>query len=431
MGVDWSLIALRDTPIRYLAIVPGAPTTIYAMASDRGLVKSTDEGVTWITINPDAAVVSVVVDPQIPSNVYAVTSSGLFISTNSGNSWAVSLANFDFWYWWCCPAGTASVSTLAIAPQVDPASAATLYAGLTYVSGGAFSGDTYVWGEAWRSTDGGSSWAGFASGGDPPASLYYWQEAPILAAARLTPTTPATLYTAGLSDCYGVWWMRDEGTSGCGLLAAGKVYSLAVDPLTPTNIYAATNLGVFRSVDAGANWTQANSGLTGLAEHVPEVLILAVDPVPQGTLYAGTSIGVFKTTDGGDTWNPTGLMWQSPLASVSLNPWSVLGGNASTGTVRLLTAAPASGTAVDLSSSHPAIATVPPTVTVSTGTTTATFTVLTNPVTATEIVTVSASLEGARRSVTLGRVRTDERVARRDPEPARKWKLFKRSCRPG
>ena len=115
----------------------------------------------------------------------------------------------------------------------------------------------------------------------------FWQEAPILAAAGSTPTTPATLYTAGLSDCYGVWWMRDEGTSGCGLLAAGKVYSLAVDPLTPTNIYAATNLGVFRSVDAGANWTQANSGLTGLAEHVPEVLILAVDPVPQGTLYSG------------------------------------------------------------------------------------------------------------------------------------------------
>ena len=40
-----------------------------------------------------------------------------------------------------------------------------------------------------------------------------------------------------------------------------NVTALAVDPRTPSVVYAATDLGVFRSVDAGTSWSAASLGL--------------------------------------------------------------------------------------------------------------------------------------------------------------------------
>ena len=70
------------------------------------------------------------------------------------------------------------------------------------------------------------------------------------------------------------------------------------------------------------------------------------------------------------------------LSAVSVNPTEVIGGNASTGTVRLTSAAPTGGFLVSLSSDNTAAATVPPSVTVAAGSTSATFTVSTNRVNA-------------------------------------------------
>ena len=68
------------------------------------------------------------------------------------------------------------------------------------------------------------------------------------------------------------------------------------------------------------------------------------------------------------------------LSAVTVNPTDVVGGNTSTGTVRLTAAAPAGGVTVALSSDNTAVATVPPSVTVVAGATSATFTVSTNQV---------------------------------------------------
>ena len=70
------------------------------------------------------------------------------------------------------------------------------------------------------------------------------------------------------------------------------------------------------------------------------------------------------------------------LSAVSVDPSEVIGGNASTGTVTLTSAAPAGGLAVSLSSDNTAAATVPPGVTVPAGATSAIFTVSTNQVNA-------------------------------------------------
>src|SRR2546425_10687720 len=72
------------------------------------------------------------------------------------------------------------------------------------------------------------------------------------------------------------------------------------------------------------------------------------------------------------TINPAGA--PLPLSSVTLNPTSVVGGNPSTGTVTLTAPAPAGGAVVTLVSTG-AVASVPASVTVPAGATSATFTV--------------------------------------------------------
>src|SRR5712691_3377242 len=89
------------------------------------------------------------------------------------------------------------------------------------------------------------------------------------------------------------------------------------------------------------------------------------------------------------------------LSSLALNPTSVAGGNSSTGTVTLSGPAPAGDAQVTLSSSNTAAATVPSSVTVAAGATSATFTVSTSVVTASTAVTISAAYGGATRTASL------------------------------
>ena len=79
------------------------------------------------------------------------------------------------------------------------------------------------------------------------------------------------------------------------------------------------------------------------------------------------------------------------LSSLTLNPTTVKGPAPSTGTVTLNGPAPSSGTTVTLSSSNTGVATVPASVTVSAGNTTATFTVTSKTVTSTATVTITGT----------------------------------------
>jgi hypothetical protein len=66
------------------------------------------------------------------------------------------------------------------------------------------------------------------------------------------------------------------------------------------------------------------------------------------------------------------------LAKVAINPTQVIGGDPATGTVTLTAAAPAGGVQVSLSSDDPAAATVPASVTITAGSTSASFPITTN-----------------------------------------------------
>jgi Subtilase family len=106
------------------------------------------------------------------------------------------------------------------------------------------------------------------------------------------------------------------------------------------------------------------------------------------------SLCVYSCGEGG---NPPG----SPtLSSIGLNPTSVTGGSPSTGTVTLSGSAAASGAIVNLSSSASA-ATVPASVTVAPGASSANFMVSTSAVSASTPVTITASFAGATKTASL------------------------------
>jgi hypothetical protein len=106
-------------------------------------------------------------------------------------------------------------------------------------------------------------------------------------------------------------------------LTISSVRALALDPTTPSTLYAGTGGGVFKSTDGGAHWSAVNTGLT-----YPYPSALALDPTTPSTLYAGAynyagtyNGGVFKSTDGGAHWDAvnTGLTNRDVFA-LALDP---------------------------------------------------------------------------------------------------------------
>ena len=129
---------------------------------------------------------------------------------------------------------------------------------------------------------------------------------PYVYSLAIDPVTPSTLYAGTYGG--GVFKSVDGGSSWSAIntgLSNTNVYSLAIDPFVPSTLYAGTiGGGVFKSVDGGSNWSAINTGLSN-----PYVCSLAIDPVTPSTLYAGTNGGVFKSVDGGSSWSAmnTGL----------------------------------------------------------------------------------------------------------------------------
>ncbi len=92
----------------------------------------------------------------------------------------------------------------------------------------------------------------------------------------------------------------------------GRVNSIIVDPNNPNTYYSGAPAGgIWKSTDAGLNWTPLIDGLPQIG-----VSGIAIDYNDSNTIYIATgdddngesfSVGVFKSIDGGVTWSQTGL----------------------------------------------------------------------------------------------------------------------------
>jgi len=165
-----------------------------------------------------------------------------------------------------------------------------------------------------KSADGGATWS---STGPPDAFLLS------LAIDSLNATTIYVGSASGTAGPGKVFKTSDGGAGWTdvsnGLSTApstGAVLSLAVDPVTDGVVYAGTDAGLYKSVNAGASWTS----LTPLA-----FIDLVIDPKTHSTLYGSTGNLVWKSSDSGASWAPisTGLPGGSgTLGVLGLDPHS-------------------------------------------------------------------------------------------------------------
>ena len=270
-GANWSLTgsgAPASAPIATNAVVvdPSNPNTIYA-ATFSGVHKSTDGGVSYVMKNTgitSPAISSLAIDPNAPSILYAGTAfAGVFKSTDGGENW-VGINN-----------GITSgrVNEIVIDPSQNPAT--TIYVGMSNRG-------------VLKTTNSGALWNQLTGGLSSFAQVN---------ALAIDPNNPATLYV-GVAGSTPVFKTTNGGgswsPSGSGLTftfagqpAVPTVNTLAIDPLSSANVYAATSGGgIYKSTNGGANWNQSNSGFAN-----GNATVIAVDRSNTANLYAATSIG--------------------------------------------------------------------------------------------------------------------------------------------
>jgi hypothetical protein len=251
-----------------LAIDPTNPSIIYAGTGEAnscgdcfyggGVLKSTDGGATWTVENPEGVFtgvdfVSIVVDPNNDSKLYAGTTHGFYESTDGGSTWAQ-------------PTGSGTFASPTYGIALDPTSnPTTVYIATESVG-------------VQKSTDGGTNFS--TLGGGLPAGANFGVTAlGIGTSTGSHPTANQDLYAA----------VRLNG---------------ATDP-------NGGDLSMYKSTDSGSTWTrltipaytnQLYAYGEGSSDQAWYDNTLAVDPAnPAHVLAAG--IAMVETTDGGSTWS--------------------------------------------------------------------------------------------------------------------------------
>lgn len=126
------------------------------------------------------------------------------------------------------------------------------------------------------------------------------------------PNNPNTYYSGAPAG--GIWKSTDAGLNWTPLiddLPQIGVSGIAIDYNDSNTIYIATgdddagdsrSMGVWKSTDGGTSWTATGLNPTNSPSSMNDIYI---DPNNSNTLWVATNSGVFKTTDGGTNWTQT------------------------------------------------------------------------------------------------------------------------------
>ena len=323
-GANWSQ-ASADLPgpfVVTLVMNPQNTSTLYALMNYYGVYKSTDGGTSWYPVSsglPGSFGVdllelpTLVIDPQHPDTLY--TAPSYSDTEDDGRGSELDCRELRATE----PIGVFTITSLAIDPQ-NP--------NTVFALGGS---------SVFNTTDGGANWR--VVGSAPPASDW------ATAILRVDPQNSSTLYAGTRGS--GILKSTDAGATwaaaNSGLPALSRTLGLALDPQSPSTIYALLVSGsaplpsgkccshagsLYKSIDGGANWFGSGSGLTRTDFDPRDAcscgatnLGLAVDPVSPGTVYVGTYwAGVFKSADNGAHWDASNAGLRAISGRLAIDP---------------------------------------------------------------------------------------------------------------
>ncbi len=268
---------------------------------------------------------SLVVDPQNSSILYAGTSNGIYKSTDGGISW--------------CFSGLSKIDVEALA--IDPKST-MIYAG-TYFRG------------VYRSFDGGKSWnpsgmfnlavyalaintkdnkiiyAGTGTG------IYKsidrgenWRESKMgmddktVVEIALDSKNPEVVY-ARTEISEAIYKSVNGGASwskiNINVVEGADVRAFAIDAKNPSKIYAFIhNYGLYKGNKNGLNWIRVDKedphAVKGDFWFESAITDFAINPINPAIFYAATDTGIHRSSNGGKKWhrlNSAGYQWYDHL----------------------------------------------------------------------------------------------------------------------
>jgi photosystem II stability/assembly factor-like uncharacterized protein len=341
IGITWQNTTSNIPNVNISSICIDSTSYLFAAAGNKGILVSSDDGVSWILSNtglPGYDYPVKVVFVKDDNNVFAFvgctnyiyTLAGVYISTNHGASWNQR-------------SGLLPISQFAISPNgFLLAGVHTDYSGYNPFSNGIY-----------YSSDLGSSWTQLlnqnnfnvralltTSEGDIISGNYYsgifisndngnsWVEKNTgINNSDITDvyaTTAGTIFCSRFSLDYshgGVYRSFDDGNSWEKLnTGTNNPNARAFFEDSQGNIYAGDN-SLYRSSDNGENWQIVNSGMG---------LFYCFTQSPNGTIFTGTSDnGIFRSTDNGLTWNHsnTGLTILTIFTLTTTNLGTILAGS--------------------------------------------------------------------------------------------------------
>jgi hypothetical protein len=256
-----------------------------------GILASTDGGGTWSMQDPGGVfdgvkVAQLAIDPSNSAHMFAATTAGLFVTSNSGTSWS--------------NIGGGNVTAVVI----DPSTPMTVYAGTP----------TFGPGVVVKSIDGGVNWATADSGIAPVGSN------PFIALA-LASSSPATLYASvGSSDNPVALYKTTNNAGSWSVVSAAPDYTgfaysygsssgeqgfydnvLAVDPSNASHVLAG-GVALVETTNGGTSWTNVNGqaffgGGTNLLHPDHHALSFR----PDGKVWVGDDGGMFLYNPAGPT----------------------------------------------------------------------------------------------------------------------------------